>query len=255
MLGTTIEIPSGANYLFVSTLDWFFQDNQDTNNDLGIKILYFGTGIRVKLLQPTNPFIISPEPKMPVVLAVAEVVGLTPAENARTNITWNVSLRAKDGTAHPIDYDSDIKQEVTLKGNKSFNVEFKDFRGGEINITAKAKKPNGLGVVGNVISRIEGRNPTRQEVRDYIDRIARDVFGKEYKDIPIAEIQNVLKKMACHESEKALVPGQRQFNGLPGRSWRSNCVFAITAWVSFRLQTRKSVIRKVDYLPMPSIIP
>jgi hypothetical protein len=216
----SVEIPAGAKFLFVAAPDGVYKDNSDPNNDFAVWIHYPPSPLKVTLLPPLpmngTTYIIESKPSMPVISARADVTGLSPEQNAKTKITWTVKLRMKDGDRNEVNFDEVFKQNETTYGGKPYVVRLvksDTFRGGDLTLIAKAKTATGREIEGQtpVPLTIKGRNPARSDVRSYIDAIAKKSFGNTYKGLSLFDIQDAMKRIACHESTQLGELGQRQF--------------------------------------------
>lgn len=220
----TVEIPAGAEFLFIAAPDIVYSDNDDPNGDFAVRIHYPQAPIRVTLLPPPplhgTIYVIEPGPSMPVITAKADVIGMSPQQNGEIKFAWTVKLRARDGQGNEVVFDEVFKQNENTKGAKPYSVRLKKketFRGGNLTLTAKAT------VKGQVLEgqtpaalTIEGRNPSRVEVQGYLDSILQKKFGNKYKGLSLSDIQHAMKRIACHESTDGGYLGQRQFRAPAG---------------------------------------
>lgn len=221
----TVEIPAGAKFLFVAAPDSVYKDNSDPNNDFAVRIHYPPSPLKISLLPPLplngTTYIIESTPSMPVISARADVTGLSPEQNARTKITWTVKLRTKDGGGMEVDFDGVFKQNETTYGGKPYVVRLKKsdtFRGGDLTLIAKAKTATGREIEGQTSAplTIQGRNPRRSDVQSYTNIVAQKKFGSTHKGLSLSDVQNALKRIACHESSGGGQVGQRQFKAPEG---------------------------------------
>ena len=194
-----------------------------------IFVLYrakFREDVKITLLdslpQNGNTYVIDAGPTMPVITAKAEVPSISPEENSKLTFTWTVNLKIKDGKGKYINYDKDIEQNSTTTGDHPFTLKFLKpdmFRGGELKLTAKARI-NGKEVFGTTPDglTIQGRNPQRVDVQNYIDSLVLTKYKGGYAGLTASDLQDTLKRISCWESYQSdsTQPGQRQFKAAPG---------------------------------------
>jgi hypothetical protein len=156
---------------------------------------------------PTNGrYVIDATPAMPAVSATARVVNVTPDPTPTTMFTWTVNLTINKGTGEEVSFDEELEQGVVTLGEELFTLEFAEpglFRGGNLKLTVEAKVDGEMLVGERDGLTIEGTNPDRSEIQDSIDDEAHPFQGLEE-----ADIEDVLKRMACQESR------QRQFEAV-----------------------------------------
>jgi hypothetical protein len=163
-----------------------------------------------------NRYVISALPSFPIVQAKARVVGLTPDPTASTTFRWSVSLKVHENFpaknvdfGHPESGESEVVQNITTTGEGLYTLRFKHaatILGGLLQLTATATN-NGIplpGVAPGVTPRglrIDGTNPQRSAIQEYIDQHS-DMVPK----LSDVDVRDTLKRMACRESG-----GQLQF--------------------------------------------
>src|ERR1700730_16124497 len=139
----------------------------------------FREAVKITLLdslpQNGNTYVIDAGPTMTVIRAKAEVPNVSPEENSKLTFTWTVNLKIRDGRGKYISFDKDIEQNSTTTGDHPFtlnSLKTNMFRGGELKLTAKARI-NGKEVFGTTPDglTIQGRNPQRVDVQNYIDSL------------------------------------------------------------------------------------
>ena len=159
---------------------------------------------------PGNQYVIGAGPTMPTIQAKARVVGVSPDPTPTTTFTWTANLTVHENVpSQDVDFASDIVQNVTTTGEALYTLQFNDssaFRGGNLKLKATATV-NGNSLTGETPAglKIVGTNPQRTMFQGYIDQ-ANVAMGH---GLSRADVQDVLKRMACHESI-----GQRQFNAV-----------------------------------------
>lgn len=218
-----IEVPSGAKFLFVAAQDSYYGDNADSNNDFAVRLHFPSQPVTITLMAPLplngDTFVITPEPKMPVITAKAAVTGLPPGENAKVKFTWSVTLSIRNGSGQRIAFDQDIKQNKTTKGDQLYVLELKKsdmVRGGDLTLIATAKLANGQEVRGQTFGlMIWGQNPQRADMQAYMDTYLQQKYGGGLKGLSLADLQNTTKRIACQESGQSQFQTQLNGIGLP----------------------------------------
>lgn len=158
---------------------------------------------------PSDEYLITSTPTMPVIQATAAVINVTPDPTPTTTFTWTATLTIDEngGTGATVDYSDDIVQNTTTTGSATYTLTFTDpsfFEGGTLTLTATAMV-NGQTLTASTPSDlvIDGTNPQRSTIQS---AIITQVPSHSFYGLQNGNVDDVVQRIACRES------GQIQFD-------------------------------------------
>ena len=164
-----------------------------------------GPAIQITLIPPptNDTYVIDDTPTMPQIQAQATIINVSPDPTPTTTFTWTATLVFKPPCGSTADYSRTIVQNSTMTGGGTFTLTFTKpsaFRGGSLQLTAAATV-NGKQLKGMSPSdlTIKGTNPQRSAIQLYSDSL---VPSTGFNGLQVQDIQDVLKRIACRESNQ-----------------------------------------------------
>lgn len=142
----------------------------------------------VKTTLTSQIFYITPEPRMPVIIASAQVSGVEPDPTGGAQFKWNFT----------ISYTSPFGRKVELKlpevlGGPTYQPTFPSIRGGKLTARATLVREGGDCVAANQVAEVRGLDPSFADVKAALGGnldLARMVCHESAKDL---QFENVMK--------------------------------------------------------------